>query len=494
MSKTKIKMLIDTNIVIAAEDHSSPQGHVDGTEASKLIGLAQQLGIMICVSAGTKSDIARAPEPRRQARIRQLERYAVLAPIPIDEHFANRAGFPAHRGENDAADLEVLSALTSGAVDFLATQDSKLRSRAARVAPGENVLSLAEANDWLASLLSRPSSIPAISLMRGYSIPLDAQIFDSLRETYPGFDVWWKARVAHEDRDVALIGDNKDPLAIAVFKPETDGPEGPILKICTFKARSDQAGHKLGEQLLKGCLDYARRNEHDSVYMEVNPTSDLVGWLDDFGFYRPGRTANNGDLVFVKNLTPQAGHATIEPLKHAIAYGPGSALVKRAFIVPIQHRWHEVLFPEVPTAASGGTVQLTLLPEPDRPCGNAIRKAYLSSGNTTKIQAGDFLTFLRTGDGPSQVTVTGVVEEVLRSSDPVEVIEFVGVRTVYSRDEIASRCQKRPVLAIRFRLDRVLDEEVGSSDLIAQGVIKGSPQSITQLREKGVQWARELTA
>lgn len=487
MPNVESKMLIDTNIVIAAEDYSSPHGHVDGAAASRLLRLAQELAFTVCVSSGTQSDISRAHQERREVRTRQLERYYVLGPIPIDHAVARRAHFPADPGPNDAADLEVLCALAAGAADFLVTQDARLRARAARVVANERVLSLAEATEWLESLQSQPSSIPSVSIAKGYSIALGAPVFDSLRLTYPGFDEWWRRKVAHEPRHVAVIGDPWDPLGIAVFKPEIDGPQGPTLKICTFKVRSDQGGSKLGEQLLKGSLDYARRNGHNSVYMEVNPASELVAWLGDFGFSWTSIVRQNGDQVLLKDLKPPTGLGALTPLDHAVTYGPGEAIVDRAFMVPIQRQWHEILFPEVPDA------QLQLIPEADRPCGNAIRKAYLSHSRTNRLQAGDFLAFLRTGDGPSEVTVTGVVESVLRSPDPVEIIEFVGSRTVYSKADIASRCERGPVLAIRFRLDRVLDRTTTSRDLIAQGLLKGAPQSITQLSTEGVEWARQLS-
>ena len=103
--------------------------------------------------------------------------------------------------------------------------------------------------------------------------------------------------------------------------------------------------------------------------------------------------------------------------------------------------------------------------------------------------AGATLLFYRS-HGPSNVTAIGVVEETLRSSDPVSITSFVGQRTVYTPDEIAKMCRSiRGLLAILFRQDWFIDFTVGDvSELRANGVVTGWPQSITQVRKAGRQW------
>lgn len=102
------------------------------------------------------------------------------------------------------------------------------------------------------------------------------------------------------------------------------------------------------------------------------------------------------------------------------------------------------------------------------------------------------MLFLRTREA-QMVNVVGVVEETLRSSDPTQILAFTGRRTVYTPTEIHEMCSRREVLAIRFRLDRVLDTPIDSVELIQQRVMARSPQSIQLVRDGGaLSWITNL--
>ena len=60
-------------------------------------------------------------------------------------------------------------------------------------------------------------------------------------------------------------------------------------------------------------------------------------------------------------------------------------------------------------------------------------------------------------------------------------------------DDIAAKCgSARPVLAILFRQDRLLEQPWPRRELEAAGVLHGSPQSITQVNsEEGRRWLQE---
>ena len=98
------------------------------------------------------------------------------------------------------------------------------------------------------------------------------------------------------------------------------------------------------------------------------------------------------------------------------------------------------------------------------------------------------MLFYRSQDSRA-VAAVGVVEETLRTSDPVAVMGFVGRRTVYRPDEIVDMCRSvATVLAILFRQDRFVDPVWSLSELQANGVLSGWPQSITQVRGRGAAW------
>lgn len=172
----------------------------------------------------------------------------------------------------------------------------------------------------------------------------------------------------------------------------------------------------------------------------------------------------------------------LTPLEHAITYGPRSLQVHRAHVVPIQSRYHSRIFPD-------SHAQTSLLS--NEPCGNAIRKAYLCHASTRLLRPGDALLFLHTRDGPSVIDTVGVVEATLASRDPAEIVSFVRNRTVYSIEDIGQLCREGEVLAVRFRVDRVLQPVWTADDLRAAGVMARSPQSIAMVPEKGVPWVRQ---
>lgn len=145
------------------------------------------------------------------------------------------------------------------------------------------------------------------------------------------------------------------------------------------------------------------------------------------------------------------------------------------FVVPIQPRFHRLLFPEA-------ELQLPLLPEP-QPFGNAIRKAYLSNSGIRRLQPGDCLLFYRSQEAQG-VFCVGVVEATLVSSDAAEVAAFVGQRTVYSFAQIKEKCADGEVLAILFRQDRVLTEPIGQQELASNRVMVRPPPVDCQ-RETG---------
>jgi hypothetical protein len=110
------------------------------------------------------------------------------------------------------------------------------------------------------------------------------------------------------------------------------------------------------------------------------------------------------------------------------------------------------------------------------------------------IRPGDGLLFVQTGAGPSRITAVGVTEASVVSANPQTIIGFVGTRTVYSQQEITDMCAAGPLLAILFRLDRVVEPPLSLKRAIAAGALNGPPQSISRIHEKGLPWVRQQLA
>lgn len=476
----RLRLLLDTNIVI---EHADSVGPVAGSPVGRLIRLAHDLGFELLVSYGTRRDFTRANPQLKADRARLLDKYYRTLE-PVSEDAVVRAQFPADLSANDRADVEVLSTFAAKVATVLVTEDERMRARARR-AGLDNVFGLEAALDWLRALQEPTmANAASASMVRPYQVSLHARLFDSLKEDYP-FTDWWANKVVEEDRPVIVVGRREDPDGVAVLKAEADvyglGPR--VLKICTFKVGDGEGGSRRGELLLRAVVDYAVERRFPVAYLTAWPHHEkLTGWLERFGF-RHHATQGNGELVMVKQFTPNPGQPPLAPLEHAIRYGPRSVRVERAYLVPIRATYHARLLPDSDN-------QISLLE--NEACGNAIRKAYLCHAGIRKLEPGDVLLFLRTQQHvEARVTAVGVVEQTVVSEEPYEVAAFVAGRTVYSYREIQAMCAAGEVLAIRFRLDRRVDPPWRAGTLVGGKVMTRSPQSIATVPEEGVRWVRE---
>ena len=105
--------------------------------------------------------------------------------------------------------LEMLCALWVDAVDFLVTDDNRLRRRGNRAGLADRIVTAAAAAELLEGLAPRITPPPpAVEALISYQLRLEDPIFDSLRLDYPDFDSWMrKARnVSHGRGPPALSG------------------------------------------------------------------------------------------------------------------------------------------------------------------------------------------------------------------------------------------------------------------------------------------------
>jgi hypothetical protein len=485
-------LLLDTNAFIALEP-TSPSPEAGLADAAELVRLAQQYDHRFFLSAATDKDIAGDPNAARRTTNRALSRkYQKLEPIDPPPDLLAALGEtrpPAGRDSNDDIDLEMLAALWADAVDFLVTDDERLRRRGARAGLGERILRIVEA----AALLQRlaPSAAlppPAVDALRTYQLDVGDPIFDSLREDYD-FDPWLaKIRQAPGRPAWVIKMDDGSYGAVMIAKDEQPGTlemPGKILKLSTLKVAEHAYGRSFGELLLKTLFVHADHGAFDTVYVTAFPKQDrLIEMLDDFGFVEhPERVGVGEELVLVKYRRP-VDTTIVDPLTSHRVHGPPYIHpASRVFVVPVQPRWHDALFPDAQGGFGfwGGAT----------PHGNALRKAYVSGTRSRRIGSGDTVLFYRSKD-TQEVGVVGVVEDVRVSSDPEVIRRFVGRRTVYRPDQIAAMARKHGTLhAMIFRQDRLIDRPWTLRQLLFHGVLNDAPQTITEAREGGAPWVHQ---
>lgn len=480
-----MKVLFDTNILIALET----PGEILPESLAEMVRLARELKYEICVHPAQVEDLKRdKDDTRREVQLSRLRQYPELDDPPVP----TRAGLEllgwSEANDNDRIDNLLLFAAKRSAVSFLVTEDRGIHAKAKRAGIAERVH---DAEEFLAYLreqdrANRSVQTECVNVETVSVSHLDSgdALFDSLRADYEGFDDWL-AKCSGEGRKAWIVRDGGGIGALCIFKEETDervGADGTILggrslKLCTFKVVA--RGKKLGERLLHVALLYAWRNGFRHVYLHTRTEEQphLVRLLGDFGFENRGRHLScPADDVYAKPMRPEREVALVSRkdfLDFAIRYYPSvrSERIVRRYLVPIQPRFHERLFPDARR-------QLLLFNESASEA-NAVLKAYLCRSPSNALGAGDLLFFYQSGSAKS-VECFGFVESVARLSDPDEILPLVSKRTVYSEAEIREMSADGPLLVILFRLVRPFERPVSMNRLHGCGVA-GNIQSVREL-------------
>jgi hypothetical protein len=482
-----MKLLIDTNVFIPLEPANEVELFRHSTFVSDLHRLAALGGHTLFLHPAAKADLERDTNPQRK-RIREIQfaKYPLLPDPPeATDKLALVLGSPPLHS-NDWVDNQLLASLAANAVDFLITEDKRIRAKAARLDLTNRVVTVLEALSVISDLFDRsPRTPPSVMDVRVHAIDPADPIFESLRADYPGFDSWFtKCRLEHRRAWIVKPG-GSNLAGICIVKEENAGEyglRGKVLKACTMKVSDLYNGNRFGELLLKPVFSYAHSNRFDWIYLTVfDKHTQLINLIHEFGFERLNVQTDIGESVFAKHLSVTGFESPcLSPLDFHIKYGPLAIDISGAskFIVPIQPLFHDLLFPEA-------TQQMYLIPRCS-PYGNAIRKAYLCHSPCRTLTPGSVLLFYRSHDR-KEITCVGVAENTLISRSVDEVARFVGKRTVYTYEEIRQMCE-HDVLAVLFRQAFIVDPPMGREELVLQGAIRRAPQSILKLPEGMTQW------
>ncbi len=480
-----MQFLLDTNIVIPAEPTSPDNIEPTTSSVVTLLGTLAEGGHRAVVHPASVDEI-RGDRNAARAQTRRIlvGKYALLAhPPSTSSRLVAALGAPAPNSHS-AVDLLLLSAVDGNAVDYLVTEDDGIHRRARRVGLSDRVLTIADALETVRALFPTvPKTPPLVSALLAHQLVETDPIFASFREDYAGFDAWL-AKCKREHRRAWVIRTDEHYAGLCIVNNETQnayGFQGKTLKICSLKIADGYRGHRFGELLLKTVFAYLVENKYECVFVEAFAKhQELFSLLLDFGFEDEAESPK-GERVLMKRLLPRPPEQhRLGPLEFNVKYGPHALTLvgAKVLVVPIQPRYHDLLFPEL-------RAQLALATE-SHPFGNSIRKAYLSHAKIRKIAAGDAILFYRSQQEPA-VTAVGVAEATLVSSDAVEIARFVGRRTVYSYAEIEAMA-KKPVLAVLFRFARALQSPWDLDLLRRADIVKGAPQSFLQVKPESIPW------
>jgi len=463
--------------------------HVLERSLANFVRLAHENNHQLLYHPASEADFSRDQNPQRRARnLERLSLYTRLQDPPQCPWNTPQTG------ENDAADNEILYALKCDAVHALITEDRGIHDTARVRGLDTRVYTIQTADDWLRRLHDRINvQLPNVNEVSLYSLTsiLSSPFFDSLRQSYPTFDDWFRAK-AQEGKKAWVVWESSGQLgAICVYAHQSNEMitqegmklHGDALKLCTFKVAPGVRGQKIGELFLKAAFRYATANRLANVFIhgDLNQHHFLFEMLEDFGFSQVGTHpgTNKQDVVYLKKHPVDAPSDVLLPFPFLKDYFPhfrSDAAVAK-YIVPIQPRYHKILFPDY---FSPFDAQLDLLRSPNT-VGNAIKLAYLCHAPLQRMNPGDIVLFYRSRDERA-ITSIGIVENYGTLTDPDQIAALVKRRTVYSMGEICLMAQKATKVML-FRLVQHFAKPLSQVWLESHHVVKAAPQSIMKISD-----------
>jgi hypothetical protein len=372
----------------------------------------------------------------------------------------------------------------------LITENRDLHKDASTKDLDDRVLLVEEALQIFNNYIKKDTKIVPLPLKRELvrNLNYDDHIFDTLKEEYkPGFEGWFN-KISKEGRK-GWVYYRKDGTigAILIYKLEIESiedsepplPERKRLKVAMLKVTYIE--HKIGELFIKMTVDVSVKNNVDEIYLThfTKPNDPLVKLISEYGFNKIA-VKNNGEDIFAKKLIVEGNEAKgLSPIEISKIFYPSfydGDHVKK-FVVPILPEYHNKLFTDFSRR------QITLPEYADEFVveGNTIKKAYLSHSNIKRMGRGDIILFYRSEDEQA-ITSLGVVEAVYTGVENTgQILQLVGKRTVFSREEIDKWVERGPVSIFLFRHHFHLMRSVDLDRLVNEQVIKAAPQSAMEI-------------
>jgi len=477
-----MRFLLDTNILIPLEDSS----HVLEESLANFVRIAHEHGHVLVYHPASEDDFKRDSNAERLKRnferIKQYTRLDGRPPCPWNHSTIS---------PNDAVDNEILFALSCEAAHILVSEDKGVHEKAKSRSLSDRVYTIQTAEDWLRRLHEKKNvQLPNIENVFLHELTpyLETDFFQSLREDYD-FDNWFRDK-ARDGRKAWVYKQFGKLGAICIYTQQNDERitdegmilHGSALKLCTFKVSEGMQGRKIGELFLKAAFLYASQNRLENIFIHGDRKKQyfLFNMLNDFGFIYVGTHpgSDGRDDVYCKSHPLTAPDAErLDAFEYARRYFPhfkrDSNIHK--YIVPIQPKYHEVLFPDYMVSYQK---QLNLF-QTENSTGNAIKLAYLCHAKTKHINPGDIIFFYRSKDQRA-ITSIGVVEKYDTHTDADAIAREVKRRTVYSMTEIKEMAEK-PTRVLLFRLIRHFNPPLQQSFLEENMFLNGAPQSITKI-------------
>ena len=249
-------------------------------------------------------------------------------------------------------------------------------------------------------------------------IDLYDSFFDSLRESYPEFNEWYKKKADSGATAYTyyINGHLKDFLYLKIEDEEMKDvtpmlPKKKRLKVGTFKVENESRHTSRGERFMKKIMDMAIAENVDEIYVTIFPTKPLetlISMFRSFGFDHIADKKHN------ENTVEQVLVKDMRYLKNDFRLD--YPFVKRGgkkYVLSIMPEYHTKLFPDsiLKTEIKYDIIQ-------DVSETNSIYKIYICWMRDTKcLVPGDKLVIYRTTDNKGPAAYRSVCTSVCTVCD-----------------------------------------------------------------------------
>ena len=305
-------------------------------------------------------------------------------------------------------------------------------------------------------------------------INLSDPFFDSLRNSYPGFDEWF-LRKANESAYV-VISDRGEIQAFLYLKVENgtikdiDPPlnTSTCLKVGTFKINAK--GTRLGERFVKKIFDHAIVNNIKYVYVTVFEEHEiLISILKRYGFFDYGTKTSLGGVekVFLKDFNKVSGNTLVD-------YPVIDSRATSKWLLAIYPEWHTRLFPD----SILRTEDTSIIKDISHT--NSIHKIYIAwMKDMNQIKGGDTIVIYRTKEeGKSAeysavATSLCVVEDINPGTSFTSESDFTNYcknYSVFTEDELKTffKSKRSQLYAIKMTYNIALPKRPTRNRLIEE--------------------------
>ena len=401
------------------------------------------------------------------------------------------------RSENDEIDNQLLCEVYTGRVDILITEDRRMLNKAIALGISDKVFSI---NSFIEKATSENPELinySFLSVKKTFIGDVDISniFFDSLRESYYGFDEWFsrksneEAYICYSDND-RILGflyiktEEKDADyhdIIPVFEPKRR------LKIGTFKV--DSTGFRLGERFIKIIFDNAIERNVDEIYLTLfdnrSELKALGELLKRWGFFDYGikNTKSGTEKVLVKKLKKYDSSLSIKENFPNVNYNVSK------WILPIYSCYHTNLLPDSHLKKENEVDFIG-----DIAHRYALQKVYVTWGMKDDVKKGDIVIFYRIGDThpkaySSFLTTVAIIDEYITSfTNQKDYMNYCENRSVFSKEQLEEfwRQHKYNLCVMKFIYVKNLEKKVNLQYLWDHNIVSypEGPRPFTRIQNE----------